>query len=97
LSDALAIEAFWLKIGLPDSPVNSDNNSGSIGALRPIRPEKHFIFHSRKGTWAHFLPFCRADSVFNMLTAQFGNVLKYTAKSVEKGGVQGAGTTQYHP
>jgi hypothetical protein len=80
-----AIEAFWLKIGLPDRPVNSDNNS--IGVLSPARPGMHFIFHSRKGTWAHFLPFCRAGSVFNM-AAQFGNVPKYTPKSVEKGGVE---------
>ncbi len=80
-----AIEAFWLKMGLPDSPVNSDNNS--IGVLSPIRPGKHFIFHSRKGTLAQFLPFCRAGSVFNMV-AQFGNVPKYTPKSVEKGSVE---------
>jgi hypothetical protein len=80
-----AIEAFSLKIGLPDSPVNCDNNS--IGVLSPTRPGKHFIFQSRKGCLAHFLPFCRAGSVFNM-AAQFGNVPKYTAKSVEKGGVE---------
>jgi hypothetical protein len=80
-----AIEAFWLKIALPDSPVNSDNNS--IGVLSPIKPGKHFSLHSRKGTWAHFLAFCRAGPVLNM-AAQFGNALKYTAKSVEKGGVE---------
>ncbi len=80
-----AIEAFCLKIGLPDGPVNSDNNR--IGVLRPTRPGKHFIFHSRKATFAHFLPFCRAGSVFNM-AAQFRNALEYTAKSVEKGGVE---------
>ncbi len=54
----LGIEAFWLKIGLPDSPVNGDNNS--IGVLSPTRSGKHLIFHSRKGTLAHFLPCSRA-------------------------------------
>ena len=64
--------------------MNSDNSS--IGVLSPIRPGKHFIFHSRKGSGAHFLPFCRAGSVD--MAAQFGNVLKYTAERAEKGGVE---------
>ena len=80
-----AIEAFCLKTGLPDGPVSSDNNS--IGVLSPKRPGKHFIFHLRKVSLAYFLPFCRAGSVFNM-AAHFGNALEYTAKNVEKGGVE---------
>ncbi len=79
------IQAFWLKIRLPDSPVNGDNNS--IVVLSATRPGKHLIFHSRKRPLAHFLPFCRAGSVFNV-AAQFGNALRYTAKRAEKGGVE---------
>ena len=77
-----AIGAFWLKIGLPDRPVNGDNNS--IGVLSPARPGMHFIFHSRKGPLARI---CRAGSVYYM-AAQFGNALEYTEKRAEKGGVE---------
>ncbi len=80
-----AVEAFWLKIGLPDRPVNSDNNS--IGVLSPQRPGKHFILHYCKGALAQFLPFCRAGSVCNM-AAQFGHALEYTTKRAEKDGVE---------
>jgi hypothetical protein len=72
-------------MGLPDCPLNGDNDS--IGVLSSISPGKHLIFHSRKGTLAHVLPFCRAGSVFNM-AAQFENPLEYTAQSVGKVGVE---------
>ncbi len=79
------MEAFLLKRGFPDNLMNIDNKS--IGVLSSTRPGKYFILHSRKGTLAHFVPFCPTGSIFHT-AAEFANARKYSAKNAEKGSVE---------